>query len=183
MFAILLASTLAAPVPKAKDPALYFPVKEGARRVMERTHDGRTVETVETVTKVVSQDGNHTVTVEVGRDRATGASEFVVSSKGVFRTPFGGDEPTPEFQPARGDTWTTAGTDGDKSTSTVGAEEEVKVPAGTFKAIPVVTEMSVGKLAYTYTTWFAPGVGGVKVVMTGPRSEEVQVLKEFTPGK
>jgi hypothetical protein len=117
------------------------------------------------------------VTVELSRGGKSDTSEFVVSAKGVFRST--GTEPKPEFQPAPGTSWTS----GDDTTHTVGREEEVKVPAGTFKALPVVTVVQLPGGQYKYTTWFAPGVGVVKSVSPGQKGETVQVLMAFTPGK
>ena len=72
---------------------------------------------------------------------------------------------------------------GGQVTYTVGKEEEVTVPAGTFKAIPVTSQVDVGGRLLKNTSWYAPGVGVVKVVMANDGNERVQELKEFTPGK
>jgi hypothetical protein len=70
------------------------------------------------------------------------------------------------------------GTKTAKLTFTVGQEETVETPAGTFKAIRVTSEMDVVK--GTTTAWYAPGVGMVKYELG---TEGIQVLKSFTPGK
>ncbi|MBA4182287.1 MAG: hypothetical protein C0506_17025, partial [Anaerolinea sp.] len=76
----------------------------------------------------------------------------------------------------------------------VGKPEEIKVPAGTYTATPVVTEM---KITYRpgeavtrtekVTTWFAPGAGIVKqeceITNNGAVVNWSMELKKYTPGK
>jgi hypothetical protein len=76
------------------------------------------------------------------------------------------------------------GLTGIKGTVTVLGEEEVKVPAGTFKAVKlerVITEENGKLLAkpLKITVWFARGVGRVKVV---PSEGTHLELLSFTPG-
>jgi hypothetical protein len=191
---LLLAVSLAAPVPKAKAPELYYPTVEGTKRVMTMTFAGRTTETTETVSKVTEKDGTFTVTTS--REIGGRVVEWVyeVSAKGVFRvTTPGGEkgEPEPLLKlPAKeGDTWASeqpgvAEGPSSKATSTVGKEEEVTVPAGKFKAIPVTTEANLnGQIPIKVTSWYAAGAGVVKTVSEMNGSERVTELKEFTPGK
>ena len=65
---------------------------------------------------------------------------------------------------------------------TVAGVEEVKVPAGTFRAIRVVTEStdSSGKEFQTITTWYAPGIGPVRIDYANSKTCR---LVSFTPGK
>ena len=67
---------------------------------------------------------------------------------------------------------------------TVGDSEDVKVPAGTYRATKVVSKVTEvdGKpipQPRTYTYWYAKGVGLVKVEWNGGGRE----LKSFTHGK
>jgi hypothetical protein len=64
---------------------------------------------------------------------------------------------------------------------TVGKSERVKVPAGTFDAVPVYVEGTQGgKKLPKRTFWYAPGVGGIKSMV----GDEVAVeLISFTPPK
>jgi hypothetical protein len=195
LFALLLfpVLTVAAPVPKAKAPELYFPTTEGTTRVMRTaSEDGTSTEATQTVTKVEEKDGVYTVTTtrEVGGQRREFRNE--VSAKGVFSLPLPGEKGEPRAAlklPAKeGDTWTTeqpaaGGRAGWTTKHTVGKEEEVEVPAGKFKAIVVTTEYEVNGVAYKGTAWYAAGVGVVKSVSVSDRTERVQELKEFTPGK
>jgi hypothetical protein len=82
-----------------------------------------------------------------------------------------------------GDEWEVRSTRNEvefKLTATVRKVEKVKVPAGTFEAVPVVLEGTVGGRTITATQWYAPGVGLVKVNQGETTIEE---LKSFTPGK
>lgn len=188
----LLAVSLAAPVPKAKAPELYYPTVEGTKYVMRRTVGKETVETTHTVTKAEEKDGTHTVTVS--RDVGGQVVEFrcEVSAKGVFavadpRGKFADPQPVLKLPAKEGDTWTSERPGPGKVaftiTHTVGKEEEVVVPAGKFKAIPVTTEDRLSGEARSVTTWYAAGVGVVKTVAVSNGAEQVQELKEFTPGK
>jgi hypothetical protein len=182
MLPILLAVSLAAPVPKARDGALYFPVQQGTKRVLVTTSAGTTAETTETVTKAEVKDGALVVTLEREVGGRTVTMEFTVSASGVSRRSSPGDEPLAVFQPLAGATWESA-TPSQRTKYTVGPAEEVKVPAGTYQAIPVVSETDIEGQVFRSTSWYAAGVGVVKTVSGSRPGERVQVLKEFTPGK
>jgi hypothetical protein len=65
--------------------------------------------------------------------------------------------------------------------STVGKVERVKVPAGTFEAIPVYVEGTQGgKKLPKRTFWYAPGIGVVKSMIGDELGVE---LISFTPPK
>lgn len=188
----LLVVVLAAPVPKAKTSDLYYPTVEGTKKVMQTKTGNQTTETTETVTKVVEKDGKYTVTTSRDMFGRTLTNDVEVSEKGVFRPASSGEnaESSPLFKlPAKeGDTWTSeqkgpGNGNNTRITYTVGKEEEVEVPAGRFKAIPVIMEVSLLGRALKNTTWHAPGVGVVKIVSENNGTERVQELKEFTLGK
>ena len=189
----LLAATLAAPVPKAKPAELYFPTVEGTKRVMQLKTGDSTSETTEVVSKVTEKDGKFTVTISRDFGGRVIDIEYEVSAKGVFAVsdPNGKlAEPEPRFKlPAKeGDSWTVDRADRQRkrtgtATLTVGKEEEVEVPAGKFKAIPVTTESDLGGAAVKGTVWYAAGVGVVKTATAFGGTDRVQELKEFTPGK
>jgi hypothetical protein len=189
----LLAVSLAAPVPKVKAPVLYYPTVEGTKRVMQAKVGDRTTETTETVSKVAEKDGTFTVTVSREIAGRTLDSTFEVSAKGVFRRPTAGPgkgEPQAVFKlPAKeGDTWTVEqqgfGKDATvTATYTVGKTEQVTVPAGLYTATAVTLETELNGRAAKNTSWYAPGVGVVKIVSEVNGAERVTELKEFTPGK
>jgi len=189
----LLAATLAALVPKAKATELYYPTTEGTKRVMRtKSEDGASNEVTITVTKVEEKEGTFTVTTtrEVSGQRSEFRNE--VSAKGVFSLPRSGEKGEPRAAlklPAKeGDTWATeqpasGNRAGWTTKHTVGKEEEVEVPAGKFKAIVVTAEYELDGIAYKSTAWYAVGIGVVKSVSVSNRTERMQELKEFTPGK
>lgn len=184
--AVLLAA-LSAPVPKDKPSEPLMPVTVGTKRILEVTRGAITSETSEEVTKVTEKDGVYTITVESGAVmRSPGAKPpflfafvYEVSATKVADT---------RFDPARtifdagvkaGESWKHEPKGKAVTTFTVGKEEEVEVPAGKFKAVPVTEETEkLGRI----TRWYAPGVGVVKEVKDG-FGKSTTVLKSITPGK
>jgi hypothetical protein len=65
-------------------------------------------------------------------------------------------------------------------TITTGKPETVKVPAGTFEAVPVVTKGTIGGNLFEATYWYALGVGPVKYAQG---EKTIQELESFTPAK
>jgi hypothetical protein len=186
-----LSAAVAAPgaKDKDKDPPLYFPTKEGTTRVYaNRVGDHETVLT-DTVTKVEAKDGGFRVTTVLKGGSAT-ESVTDVSGRGVFRVS-GAGRPLPEPLPllklpaAAGDTWEErpGGPAGPVFAYTVGKEVEIEVPAGRFRAIPVEMKSDFRGRAQATTTWYAPGVGAVKLSSKTEAGERTQLLKSFTPGK
>jgi hypothetical protein len=174
---------------------LYFPTRQGTRRVYELRARGATYEHTEVVTRVEKKGAGFRVTT--GQEVAPGSTLKTVtdvSAKGVYLVEFAGKvhaEPVPLLKlPAKaGDSWTAehqipaAHGAAATFTYTVGKVEEVKVPAGTFKAIRVEEKTDQTVLRLTATRWYAPGVGLVKAVTATGKIEQTQVLKSYTPGK
>ena len=181
---------VAAPAAKEKEAAvLYFPVAEGAKRVMEASAGKagfatKAFETIETVSKVEkATDGKYRVTVERESKGTTFGAVYEVSADGLSRVGTPGPglvEPVVLLKlPAKpGDTWKSGG-----GTATLGKEETVEVPAGKYKAVPVIVEQDRGGQPVKTTAWYAPGVGMVKSVTTANGFDTTYVLKSFTPGK
>jgi hypothetical protein len=201
----ILPAALAAPAVKGK-PGLYHPTKVGDKRVYESKEGGTTKEILNEVSEVEEvRKGVLRVTVLQSTARGSGRQQlaYEVSDQGVFNAP-----PIPEsavavqqilrLPPREGDSWT-QDTFGDPppqgigpkggpaikqpKTFTMGKEEEVEVPAGKFKAVRVVSKWSLNGRDVENTSWHAPGVGVVKMVTKAGGTEEVRVLKSFTPGK
>lgn len=61
--------------------------------------------------------------------------------------------------------------------------EELKVPAGTYTAFPVVQSIKTELGKSTVTTWYADGVGMVKQEIKAFGKPDVTELKSFTPVK
>jgi hypothetical protein len=194
MIRSLLALLIAAPIIVAQPPKdgekalLYFPVKEGTKLVMERSTTGgvaagQVTEVVDVVKKVEAKDGKFRVTFERESKGKGMQTVYEVSDKGVAKmTAKRKDLAEPAFVlklPAKkGDTWTAAGV-----SYTTGEVEEVEVPAGKYKAVPVTSEFDFGDQKVKTTTWFAPEVGIVKTLSVTNGIESKQVLKTFTPAK
>jgi hypothetical protein len=165
-------TAFAAPVPKdAGKNTVYFPTTVGAKWVYEDA-DGATEE-VE-VYEVV-KDGDSFV---VGRRRVgetTPYTKMIVSAEGLRQPPDRGVEKGWVLKTLKsGDSWKVP----DGSKRTVYGPEEIKVAAGTFKALKVVWEAE----GQTLTSWYAPGVGEVKRTIKRCGVETVyRSLKSFTP--
>lgn len=184
----LLAVALSAPVPKEKPPEVYFPTTVGAKRVLETTINGTTTETTEEVTKVEVKDGVFTVTMEWPAFGKTATGVFEVTDKKVRRVGVQqlGDYTMLDLGVKAGESWTHEAEGGTAkrklvTTYTLGKEEEIEVPAGKFKAIPVAEQK--GKNADKWIQWYAPGVGLVKRHYETKAVTTTVVLKSFTPGK
>jgi len=114
-----------------------------------------------------------------------------VTSTGVYRYSFGTvkpDKPVPilKLPPKAGEGWTLdskALNEVLKGTFKV-SEEEVKVPAGTFKAFKVATDdLDANGLKIDSSTWYASGTGMVmQVIKVGTTTTTVE-LQKFEPGK
>jgi hypothetical protein len=196
---VLLAAgrtAVAAPGPKGKDEDLYHPTKVGDKRVSEVRTGDTVTELTEVVTQVKKRDGALLVSV---RPEWTGPMTFSpatwsVSDQGVCWVASDGHElstPAPllKVRAAPGEAWTwdpgdSGGGRFPKLKFTSGKEEEVEVPAGKFKGLRVDSEFGAGASVVKQTTWYARGVGSVKMSATGLGDGDlVQVLKSFTPGK
>ena len=121
-----------------------------------------------------------------GEVEYTSRGIFIAREFGFARTP---PEEVLRFPVRAGDTWdhqpdAVSGKQQAKATYTVGSEEEVEVPAGRFRAIPVVRELTTpaGK-RYRQTIWRTPGVGIVKVVTRIGKDHQTQVLTAFATAK
>jgi hypothetical protein len=183
----------AAPALKNGKDDLYHPTAAGAKRVYESRSGDNSYEYTEVVT--AAEKKGDAYRVSVGRESAGEVSALAtveVSARGVFRLGTAGTElpkPLPLLKlPAKpGDTWESdpaaAKAGVGPTVYTVGKEEEVEVPAGKFRAIPVEAVRELKGRTFKSTSWYAPGVGLVKLVSSSGASERVQVLKSFTPGK
>ena len=105
------------------------------------------------------------------------------------------DYPTPmlrlKLPPARGETWEWTGEIGEGKAAVTfknEGEDDVKVPAGGYKAWKVSVVISIGTAKHTGTNWFAPGIGIVKQTSqfdpgSGKKQDRLIELKSFEPAK
>lgn len=183
---LLLAMAPAAPVPRVSKPAeLYFPTKIGIKQVYRVEQSKK--EVVELVEDAEVKDGEVIVTVHRDpKDTTLPEREKVsVSAKGLVRVEESGQPVRPpvwllKLPHEPGAKWENVHRS-TKNTYTAGAVEEVEVPAGRFKATPVIRHWSILDTPVQTTDWYAPGVGLVKrVVRHGDREVAELVLKSVT---
>lgn len=172
----------AAPVPKhlMKDEP-FWPTEVGTKWVYER--NGK--ESVHVITKAEKIAGGTRLTIKI--DDTGELAVYDVGSSGVIHRSACGQQidglilrlpSKPE------DTWIISPPEGTKrphARVTVGETEEIRVPAGTFRAIKVtIAQITADGKAFEdqppSTHWFAPGVGSIKI-------DDIRALKSFTPGK
>ena len=188
VLALALPTAGAAPVPKhlMKDEP-YWPTAVGTKWVYEQ--GGK--EMPEEITHAEPLKGGVRLTIRAqGMDRTTDIGTDGVIQRTLSKWAL--DTQTVRFPLKAGDTWTFRmpiqdGLHCEAGTMTVGEAENVKVPAGTFRATKVVQTVTEagGKPVnppYTYTFWYAKGLGLVKLEwgQWGGGSRE---LKSFSPGK
>lgn len=186
--ALLAAAALAAPVPKALNGAWegYYPLAVGERRVYVEGGADFTEE----VTAVEMKDGStRAILTHTAGPKISWDVEEQVKDGAVFRCRIKKEAYDPPFRmlemPLKpGTKWEAGTASGYAGEMVAGEEEEVTVPAGKYKAIPVTWTVTTafGELLpnpKVYTSWYAQRVGLVKMKYdTGER-----VLKSFTPGK
>jgi hypothetical protein len=187
-------------VPVPKEEELYYPTQVGAKWVYQYS-DGTELTSV--ITKVEVKDGSKVVSVSrAGKD---GVPNHIftrqVSSKGLFVIKVG--DPPKSVNPPMcelrlpckpGEKWTASPDDlnnpyfGVKYERKTHGWEDVSVPSGTYRAIRVEENRIFSpRVSWQYSTWYAPGVGLVKVISDEGdghkrRIKKEGVLKSFTPG-
>jgi hypothetical protein len=184
-----LAALVPAPAAPAPDDAAppIFPTAVGTKWVYRDDPQ----EWSEEITADETRGGATVITVEKKMLKAGGTgsrfSKIAVARDGLFMVEHDGVKENPpscwlKLPAEPGVEWIERRIHlGWEAQSWVLDRERVTVPAGSYRAIPVVTEMR-WKAAFVpleTTTWFAPGVGLVK---TRGATFEV-VLLSFTPGR
>lgn len=192
--ALLLTVGCSAPVPKAKEAALYFPLQEGTVLVTEMKEDGQVTEFTDTVTKVDAKKEGYQVTIDRKNGGRSSSTLYEVSAKGISKLTYSqkpASEPVPLLKVGgkAGDKWESeqkvpGALSAVKLSYVLGGEEDVEVEAGKFKAVRVDCTTEVGGRSYETTTWYAVGVGPVKTVITdGGKVSRTQTLKSYSVGK
>lgn len=200
---VVLVLVLAAPALRGADERMtqtpYYPLQVGATwhyRAGGGTFSVR-------VAKHEKVDGRLCARLEVMRDGKVRSVEHVFTTDdGIYRKDIQGPEPGKDalgpvqtlepplmllkLPPRANDSWSIDSQA--RSTSFKGklkvSVEEVKVPAGAYKAFRVNSqdvEEAGNKLSFT--TYYAEGVGMVKQVLEVERSRIVVELVKFEPGK
>lgn len=183
----IVALAPATPVPQhlMKQPVYYFPTKVGAKLTYGEPESE--IERVVIVTAVADRGGAKIVSVgRVAHDESvTPHMTMAVTGGGLYRLECGiqkFDPPEVWLKlPAKRDlSWEYPTGNPDISPrplmfNTITGEEDVSVPAGTFRCVRVVSQQGERVM----TCWFAPEVGLVKV----EAATWTEVLRSYTPGK
>jgi DUF3108-like len=190
----------ATPVPThLMKPVPYHPTAVGTKWVYE--DDGADTSTYAVSDAAAGAGGTVVTVVEVVDGRACPWQKVLVSAAGItrielFGTPLDPPDALLRLPAKAGDSWETEaiGKVGGRwdpirrqreeditlvGKRTAGKVERVVVPAGTFTAIRVESEVAINGRARRTTNWYAPGVGLVKLAY----GDSAKVLKSFTPGK
>jgi hypothetical protein len=194
-FAVLFLAL--APLAVARDgkkPNLY-PLQLGNRweyEFFEQSEPETKVEIVTEVTASETKGGKITATLSATAPGMKAKGEQVTADeRGVYRNGVSGltadrEFPIIKYPVKSGDTWKETVRINDLDIEmkfVVGEVEEVKVPAGKFKATPfhATGKMKGGEMRTT--KWFVEGVGPVKETLTAGGRTYTMELKKFTPGK
>jgi hypothetical protein len=182
-------SSVAAPVPKKAAAPNYFPCALGTK--WEYAVEGKKGVTVTLeVTDVEEKDGVRTITI----DQTGGAKlpdypeRYRIDKDGVFMLSANTKDLDPprldlKAKPKANDEWDSPHTWNRTEytlTVSVGDEEKVEVPAGTYTALPHAMAYGYNGVKTSWTAWFAPDVGRVKWV---DYNERVYLLTKYTAGK
>jgi len=192
---VLFVLVVLAPVPAADDKKKpdYYPLTKGNKWEYRISINGKETDfTVELGDVVIKEGKQHAKgTIRFGSGEWT--EENSSDEKGLYMNAMAGEKCDPprtvlKYPLKAGDTWTQKFKEGDKDAegkTTVREPETIEVPAGKFKAFPVDTVIKTGDDTATATTWYAEGVGIVKmIVKSTPEPLAITLeLKKFTPGK
>lgn len=172
---VIIVISLAWPLTAGPAPS-YFPLTPGATwtrkgddgtQVSARVAGPKTVASVRCTvleTKTIRPDRQ---TTSRNCYQATDRELLLIEAEAEGRTVvLNPPRPVMQLPPAAGRTWTwnrkNAPSDA-KVTDQWLSEEEVRVPAGTFRAWKLRSETKRGDTTFTLSTWYAPGVGIVKI--------------------
>jgi hypothetical protein len=172
----------------------YYPLKEGSKWYYHTELPGMDAQTwIMHVAKLEKIDGVPLFRLEMTKkDSGMTATEHLRSGDdGVFRYRFNGQPASKpvcviKYPVKAGDTWqdeTEIGGQKVKMSCKVGNEEEVAVPAGKFKTMPVYVQADLGGLNMNTTFWFAANVGIVKQVVEFMGQKVTQSLEKYEAAK
>lgn len=177
--------------PMNKQPSFY-PLCKGDRREYRVALDGKEGDITAVVTEVTTRDVRVFARVEMKVGSDVLREEISADEKGLYlhAGPGGKYDPpatTLKYPPRSGDTWSEKYKVGGEETTaktTIGDLVEVRVAAGQYKAFPVNTVITSGGQTTTATTWYAEGIGVVKMEsMSTPKALNMTLdLRKFTTG-
>ena len=129
---------------------------------------------------------------EKDKDKAVSFEHVAVAKDGVSRYSFEGKEAKPpvlflKLPPKKDETWkvdSKVGGESVKGTFKNTGEEDVKVPAGSYKAVVVASQdLEANGVKMSVTYYFAEKVGMVKQVVEVSGQKIIIELEKYDPGK
>lgn len=185
----IAAETPPATTKTATEP--YYPLAEGNQWDYEVHANGNVSEISNSVAKKEVIDGETLYRIDTSVGGNVSASEHLRHAQaGLYRDRFNGLEFSPPIillknPPTPGETWETETKVGDqvfKVKCVIGDYENIKVPAGTFKALKLNVSTTVGPDTFVSDYWFAPETGIVQQGLDLAGTKAMLKLKKFKPG-
>jgi hypothetical protein len=170
----------------------YYPLKVGTKWHYDINANGKKMSSVNEIAKTETIDGKSLSRLETTVMEKVAATEHLtVTDKGVFRNRINGMEITPpvcllKFPVKDGETWDSEVKIGAEQLTVkakAGKEEEITVPAGTYKAVTSELEVTAGGITVKTRYWFAKDVGVVKQTMDNNGATIEMELSKFEKGK
>lgn len=167
-----------------------FPLIKGSQWEFDVNVNGMALSVAQEMTQVTKKGDQTTATLTTKVNGMDIEEELSIDDKGIHRHSFNNmklDKPMLSFKyPVQPQKWTESvkvqGMDLDVKME-MKAAEDVTVPAGKYKAIPVVIEVSVQGQEITATNYYAEGVGIIKQDANLAGTKFTSELKKYTPGK
>jgi hypothetical protein len=191
--ALFLQSALAKPTPKPKSSADYFPLRVGDSWTYRNIEEGGHT------LKVLSEEPHEGGTVRFVVELLSGVKVNNTYSKANGWVLFHGEtypeheglqatyDPPKQLLPnplVAGQKWEWTGKDPTQvehhESSRVVGVETVTVPAGKFRAMKVVTEITGASVPLIRTSWYADGVGLVKTMSVGGQIKYGSELTDYS---
>jgi hypothetical protein len=178
------------PIPKVVQVSpQYFPTQVGTTWVYQDGDKERKI----VVVKVERKGESYIITSAMEKEgKLIPCAEEKLSAEGLFVLTVRSGDDMHTFDPPQcifklpvepGTQWTEERVAGIVPTHKIGSPERVSVPAGTFMAVPIVTETKsapgIHYISRISTGWYVPGIGCIKA----ESSDGTTVLKSFTLGK
>ncbi len=188
--AAIAAETAPATTKTATEP--FYPLAVGNQWDYEVHANGNVSEISNRVAKKEVIDGETLYRVDTSAGGNVSASEHLRHAQaGLYRDRFNGLEFSPPIillknPPTPGEKWETVTKVGDQDFNVkcvIGDYEDVKVPAGTFKALKLNVSTTVGPDTFVSDYWFAPETGIVQQGLDLAGIKALLKLKKFTAGK
>ena len=186
------ASAQEAKSPNGKKSVEYYPSAKGTKLEYRLTLDGKVADFVTQVAGVETKDGKSYMKAMIQVGTAQLTEEYMADENGLYLLAgFAGKCDPPRtvlrYPLKPGDTWSEKYKEGGivrELTAKVRKPELLELGGGKFNAFPVDTVIKAGTDTSTATTWFAEGIGIVKMHVTNapkPATITLELLKVTMP--